>query len=130
MAELKRMAVRTSEFQCATIDEYRSHTQRDDAERILWHELLRTVTSLANNCAESDGTQSGKDFIQKFQISLKEGRESLQLLRALIHACPTRKTQLQALTRTCDEIVAILVVSLRTAKANELIKEQERKRRR
>ncbi|HUE87428.1 MAG TPA: four helix bundle protein [Vicinamibacterales bacterium] len=123
------MSVRTSEFQCATIDEYRSHTPRDDAERILWHELLRTVTSLANNCAESDGTQTGKDFIQKFQISLKEGRESLQLLRALTYACTARKHELQTLTRACNEIVAILVTSLRTAKANELVRERERKRR-
>ena len=128
MAELKRMSVRTSEFQRATIDEYRSHIPRDDAERILWHELLRTVTALANNSAESDGTQSGKDFIQKFQISLKEGRESLQLLRALTHACPTRKESLQTLTDACNEIVAILVASLRTAKANELSKERERRR--
>jgi four helix bundle protein len=119
MADLKRMRDRTYDLECAVIREFRRRKPADDAENVLWHELLRAQTSLATNSAESDGAQSRKDFIQKFQISLKEARESLQLLR-LIRTCnPERIDQLTALLKQCDEVIAILVTSLRTAKARQ-----------
>jgi four helix bundle protein len=130
MADLKRMSVRTSELQCAVIDEFRRRGPKDEAERLLWHELLKSQRSLANNTAESDGTQSRADFITKFHIALKEGKESLQLLRALAHCEPDRHEQLGRLTITCDEIVAILVASLKTAKTNEIAEERDRRQQR
>jgi four helix bundle protein len=128
MSHQKRMSVRTSELQCAVIDEYRRATIKDDAERGLWIELLKSVRSLANNSAESGGSQSRQDFIQKFHLCLKEGREILQLLAALIHASPNQAFQLEQLARACDQIVAILVTSLKTAKANEQADMRRRQR--
>jgi hypothetical protein len=49
---------------------------------------------------------------------LKEGRECFQLLRLLGRICPSRRLQLAALLKQCDEIIAILVSSLKTAKRN------------
>ncbi len=86
MSSLKRMSERTRDLQCAVIDEFRARKPSDDAEAVLWHELLRAQTSLATNSAESDGAH----FILKFQIALKEARESFQLLKLLRHACPDR----------------------------------------
>jgi hypothetical protein len=68
----KRMSVRTSEFQRAVIDEFRRVPPADVAEYDLWTDLLKTSKSLANNGGESGGTQSRKDFIQKFHVCLKE----------------------------------------------------------
>jgi four helix bundle protein len=116
MANLKPMCDRTFEFGCAVIAEYRRQRPFDEAERLLWTELLRTQMSLANNTAESTGAQSRRDFVQKFQISLKEARECFQLLRTLRHTSPDRGVQLNALLKQCDEIIAILVTSLKTAK--------------
>ena len=127
MTNPKRMSVRTSELQCAVIDEFRRVPPRDDADRGLWLELLKTVRSLAANSAESAGAQSRQDFIQKFHICLKEGRECLQLLTALLHASPGRTIQLQKLWHSCDQIVAILVSSLKTAKTNEDAEKRERR---
>jgi four helix bundle protein len=127
MVPLKRMRQRTYELECNVISEFRRTQPTDDAERVLWHELLRAQTSLATNSAESDGTGSPKDFIQKFQIALKEARESLQLLRLLKEACPNRTTQLTPLLNQCDEITAILVTSLRTAKAREAARQQRQR---
>jgi four helix bundle protein len=104
MVHLKRMHQRTYDLECQVIAEFRRIKPTDEAERVLWHELLRSQTSLATNSAESDGTRSAKDFIQKFQIALKEARESLQLLRLLKTVCPTRSTQLTALLKQCDEL--------------------------
>jgi four helix bundle protein len=130
MADLKKMSERTLELQCAVIDAFRRLPPRDEAERSLWEELLKTQRSLSDNSAESNGTSSRKDFIQKFYICLKEGRESLQLLRALIHATPERAVELRRLESACNEIVAILVVSLKTAKANQEAEERAKQQRR
>jgi four helix bundle protein len=121
----KRMSERTSELQRAVIDQFRRVPAADIAEYELWADLLRTSRSLANNSAEAGGTQSRKDFIQKFHICLKESRECLQQLTALIHACPSRAIELRKLWKACDEITAILVAGLKTAKANE---ERDRQR--
>jgi four helix bundle protein len=115
----KRMSERTSELQLAVIDEFRRVAPADSVEMDLWVDLLKTTRALANNGGESSGAQSRKDFIQKFHICLKEGKECLQLLTALIHTCPGRAIRLRQLQKACDEIVAILVSSLKTAKANE-----------
>jgi four helix bundle protein len=116
MANHKPMADRTFEFSCAVIAEFRRQRPYDEAERTLWSELLKTQTSLANNSAESTGAHSRRDFVQKFQISLKEARECYQLLRTLRQTSPDRQPQLTALLEQCDEIIAILVSSLKTAK--------------
>jgi four helix bundle protein len=80
--------------------------------------LLKAGTSVGANASESDGAHSDGDFIAKFQIALKEGKESFFWLRLLKHASSDRGVRVDALRHECNEIVSILVVSLRTAKAN------------
>jgi four helix bundle protein len=116
MRELKPMRDRTFEFGSAVIAEFRRTRPADEAEQILWSELLKTQKSLATNTAESDGAQSRKDFALKFQIGLKEARECFQLLRLLGRICPDRRMQLAALLRQCDEVIAVLVASLKTTR--------------
>ena len=123
----RRMSERTSEFQRAVIDAYRRVPPVDDTEYELWRDLLKTSRSLANNGGESGGTSSRKDFIMKFHICLKESKECLQQLTALIHATPQRALELQQLRKACDEIAAILVASLKTAKANEVRERRQRR---
>ena len=116
MSTLKPMRDRTFEFGSAVIAEFRRLKPADEAELILWQELLKTQKALATNTAESDGAHSRKDFALKFQIALKEGRECFQLLRLLGRICPDRRLELARLMKECDEIIAILVSSLKTAK--------------
>ena len=119
MTPTKRMSERTLEFSAAVITEFRRMQPVDEAESVVWTELLKTQKGLATNTAESAGAQSRKDFTQKFHIALKEAREALQLLRLLHRICPQRQRELTTLTRQCDEITAILVASLKTAKRNQ-----------
>jgi four helix bundle protein len=118
MAEQKRTSERAFEFDCHLIDEFRRRRAIDDVERLIWRELLKAGTSVGANTCEAGGAQSDGDFIAKFQIALKEGKESLFWLRLLTHASPNRADSIDVLRRECDEIVSILVTSLRTAKAN------------
>ena len=104
MTTLKKTSQRTLELKSAVVNEYRVRKPVDDAEAIEWRELLRAQTSLANNTAESDGAHSGADFILKFQIALKEGRESLQLLKQLWHSSPDRRGRLEPLLKECDVV--------------------------
>jgi four helix bundle protein len=130
MTEHKPTSERAFEFDCHLIDEFRLRPITDEAERIIWKELLKAGTSVGANTSESGGAQSDADFITKFQIALKEGKESLFWLRLLKHASPDRIVRIELLRRECDEIVSILVASLRTAKANAQRRAQARKRHR
>jgi four helix bundle protein len=116
--EHKKTSERAFEFACHLIDEFRSKRPRDDAERLIWKELLKAGTSIGANTSESSGAQSDSDFIPTFQIALKEGKESLFWLRLLKHARPDCSNRIDLLLHDSDEIVSILVVSLRTAKTN------------
>jgi four helix bundle protein len=129
MSTLKPMCDRTFEFGRAVIEEFRRQPPIDQAERILWDELLKTQKSLAANTAESDGAQTRPDFILKFQIGLKEAREAFQLLRLIDSTSPHRRPQLDPLRHLCNEIIAILVTSLKTAKRRQE-EEQRQKRKR
>ena len=106
-------------FACALIDEFRMRKPTDDAERAIWWQLLDSGPSIGANASESDGAESGRDFSHKFHISLKEGRETLYWLRILKHASPDRGKRIDVLYRKCDEIVSILVASIKTSKRNE-----------
>ena len=130
MTDQKKTSERAFEFDCHLIDEFRYRPIADDVERLIWRELLKAGTSVGANTSESHGAQSPADFITKFQIALKEGKETLFWLRLLKHASPDRAVRVDVLRRECDEIVSILVVSLRTAKANARADAETRRRRR
>jgi len=119
MSELKPMRDRTFEFGCAVIAAFRRIPPFDEAEHVLWNELLKTQKSMAANSAESTGAPSRRDFASKFEIVLKEAREAFQLLRLLAATTPSRRAELAPLQRQCDEIIAILVTSLKTAKRRQ-----------
>ena len=95
MIQYKKTSERASEFACHLIAEFRRGRSVDDAERLIWRELLKAGTSVGANTSES---------------------ECLFWLRLLRHARPDRGGPVNALQRECDAIVSILVVSLRTAK--------------
>jgi four helix bundle protein len=126
----KKTSERAFEFDCHLIDEFRRRRPADDAERLIWRQLLKAGTSVGANTSESGGAQSDSDFIAKFQIALKEGKESQFWLRLLKHASPDRGVHVDVLRRECHEIVSILVTSLRTAKANAAAKAAEARARR
>ena len=130
MRELKRMSERTLEFGNAVVDEFRRCPPSDEAEQILWSELLKTQKALVTNTAEADGAQSRRDFGLKFQIGLKEALECQQLLRLLQRLCPGRRQQLTALRSDCNEIVAILVTSLKTVRRNDAANRSRRRKNR
>src|SRR5262245_50685715 len=81
----------------------------------LANQLLRSGTSVALNYGEVQSAESKKDFIHKFTIVLKELRESFTNLRVLDAKALLKDN---ALVGETDELIAITVTSINTAKGN------------
>jgi four helix bundle protein len=82
-------------------------------------QLVRCGTAGAPNYAEARGSESKKDFIHKMGICLKELRESQCWLELIALAELLPETQLSPLLAESDELIAIFVKSITTAKASK-----------
>lgn len=92
---------------------------REKKESILSKQLLRSGTSIGANIAEGKYAQSKGDFINKNSVALKEASETLYWLNLLIDARLLDDTDAtNSLKADCEELIRILVASIKTAKAN------------
>ena len=83
-------------------------------------QLVRSGTSPALNYGEAQSGESRKDFIHKLQIVLKELRETMNALKIISRANLYRQEDLLNETITeNNELIAIFVTSVETAKRNE-----------
>jgi four helix bundle protein len=81
-------------------------------------QLVRCGTAAAPNYAEACGAESRKDFVHKLSISLKELRESRCWLQLITKSELLPQERLFGLLDECVQLIAILVKSVVTAKAN------------
>jgi four helix bundle protein len=79
-------------------------------------QLIRSVTSPAANYAEAQGAESRRDFIHKLRICLKELREVRTWLRFVCGMELSSGASVLEARRECDELIAILAASIKTAK--------------
>jgi four helix bundle protein len=91
---------------------------RDMAVQEIGRQLLRSGTSVAANCRASRRGRSTAEFIAKLGIVEEEADESCLWLELLSDAGLAPQEQLAPLLEEANEIVAIVVASLRTAKRN------------
>lgn len=84
------------------------------------NQLTRCGTSPASNYAEALGAESRRDFIHKMRLCLKELRESrIWLLIIQRRELIKPKRRLDAVVAETDELIAIFVKSIATARKNE-----------
>ena len=81
-------------------------------------QLIRCGTSPSANYAEARGSESRRDFVHKLKLCLKELRESLAWLRLVARLDLRPPAQLETVLGEANELIAIMVVSVRTAKGN------------
>ena len=96
----------------------------DPVNRHIAFQLIRSSTSPSANYAEARAAESRRDFIHKMQICLKEFRETgvwLEYLSELAEDGADRS----AICRECEELTAIFVTSLRTARRRDDERERE-----
>ena len=85
-------------------------------EYTLSNQLLRSGTSIGANVSEAQDAQSRADFLSKLNIALKEARETEYWLRLLNATDYISDTEFVAIYQDCDELLKILVSSVRTIK--------------
>ena len=102
-------AVRVVKF-CQALDRQKS------TARTLARHVLRSGTSVGANVAEAVSAQSKPDFISKYNIALKEARETHYWLRLFVATEAVAEPQLAPLIEEANELVAILTTLLRTAR--------------
>ncbi len=82
-------------------------------------QLVRCGTAGAPNYAEARGAESKKDFIPKLGICLKELRESQCWLELIVRADLLPESRLNQLLDESDQLIAIIVKSIATAKTRK-----------
>jgi four helix bundle protein len=111
----KRFAVETIKF-CEGLP-------RDETSRILARQLLRSGTSVGANYRAVHRAKSKADFISKMGTVLEEADESAYWIELLTAAGKVPSTQSALLHREANELVAIVVSSLNTARRNSGLQE-------
>ena len=80
-------------------------------------QLIRCGTSPASNYGEAQSAESRSDFIHKMKICLKELRETRVWLVMIVRASLIKPaSKLDSLIQENDELISILVTSVKTAK--------------
>ncbi|RFZ90672.1 four helix bundle protein [Mucilaginibacter conchicola] len=83
-------------------------------------QLVRSGCSPALNYGEAQSAESRNDFIHKMKVILKELRESLISLKIIERKSLYDFAKVSAAKNECNQLVAIFVKSIETAKANNL----------
>ena len=104
----KQFAVDTVNL-CTEIKEHRK-------SNVLLNQLLRSGTSIGANIHEANYASSKADFINKFQIALKECSESEYWLELLIESGYYND---KSILDRCVEVKRILISSINTAKSGK-----------
>ena len=88
-------------------------------EYIMSKQLLRSGTSIGANIHEGIFAQSKADFVSKISISMKEASETSYWLTILCQTEYISESMYQSLKKDLDEIIRIIISSIKTSKKNE-----------
>jgi len=89
---------------------------RSQASTVITRQLLRSATSVGANYRAVCRARSSADFVSKLGIVLEEADETLFWLELLAESGAAHSDQTAPLLKEANELVAIFVASLRTAK--------------
>ena len=110
--EMKR---RTKQFALRVIRLVESLPRGRTAD-VIGGQLLRSGTSVGANYRAACRAKSAADFISKMGTVEEEADESLYWMELLVEAGIVLSEKLDALMKEADELVAITVASINTAK--------------
>ncbi|MEK7534708.1 MAG: four helix bundle protein [Patescibacteria group bacterium] len=86
---------------------------------ILINQITKSVTSMGANDQEADGTDSKKDFIAKYSIVRKEGKETSYWLRLIFDTNPSFRLRMKGLMQEGKEIVKIVSTIILNSKRKQ-----------
>jgi len=97
---------------------YRFLLKQDRSLEPILKQILRSGTSIGANITEAQNAPSTKDFINKFNISLKEARESEYWLNLFKASDIINEKSFKSLQQDCKELIKLLIAIIKTAKSN------------
>lgn len=87
-----------------------------NAGRVIGRQLLRSATSVGANYRAACRAKSTADFIAKLAIVEEEADESMYWMELLIESGQVKENLLTDLLDECNQIVSIVVSSIKTSK--------------
>ena len=82
------------------------------------NQVFRSGTAIGALVSEATFAQSPADFINKLHVSLKECNETLYWLSILKDTEYINEQEFESMTNDCQEILALLIASIKTTKNN------------
>ena len=109
------LRLRTREFALRIIRLYSSLPKTTESQ-VIGKQFLRSGTSVGAHYMEATRARSVAEFVSKIEGGLQELEETIYWLQLLIDSGIQTKKRLEPLCEEANELVAILVSSVRTAK--------------
>ncbi|MBI5180315.1 MAG: four helix bundle protein [Nitrospirae bacterium] len=97
---------RTAKFG-ENIIEFAKSLEKNEINRPLVSQIVRSATSIGANYMEADGAESKKDFQHKIAICKKESKETKHWLRMMSKANPHRSMDCRRLWQEAQELTLI-----------------------
>ena len=94
------------------------YLMKEKREDIMSKQLFRSGTSIGANIHEGIQEQSKADFVSKLNIALKEASETSYWLVVLHKANILEEKLFNSLKEDIDEIIRLLIASIKTTKKN------------
>jgi four helix bundle protein len=107
---------RTKTFALRIIKLYTSLPKTGEAQ-VIGKQVLRSGTSVGAQYREASRSRSNSEFISKMQSSLQELDETAYWLELLVDAGMIKTEKLDDLRKETDELIAIFVSSVKTARS-------------
>ena len=86
---------------------------RNEVNRPLISQVIRSSTSIGANYMEADGAESGKDFKHKIAICKKEAKETRHWLRMIARANSEKADECRKIWKEAHELALIFSSILR-----------------
>ena len=96
-----------------------NYLQDEKKEVVMSKQLLRSGTGIGANVHEAIFAQSRADFVSKMNIALKEANETSYWLLILSKTAYLESNVYISLRQDIDEIIRILISTLKTTRKNE-----------
>lgn len=116
MMDKEQLKARTRAFALRVIRLTESLPKTETA-RVIGRQLLRSGTSVGANHRAASRAKSTPDFIHKMGTVEEEADECLYWMELLIEAELVERAKLAPLMKEADELLAITVSAIRTARA-------------
>lgn len=111
----EEMKARTKKFALRVIRLVESLPKTKTAN-VIGNQLIRSATSIGANYRAACRAKSTADFISKLSIVEEENDESIYWMELLIESETVKENLLQNLMSEADEILSIIVSSIKTLK--------------